>query len=148
MGLFLRALTAFIALPGMVAFLVPWLLRPVGAPLHIIGIPVFAVGTFVLLWCVRDFYISGRGSLAPWAPPTRLVRVGLYRASRNPMYIGVLTILLGWALAYESRGLWYYLAAVAVAFHLRVVFGEEPWLAKTHGEEWAPYRREVPRWLW
>jgi len=40
-----------------------------------------------------------------------------------------------------------YALAVLVAFHLRVVFGEEPWLAKTHGEAWSQYVREVPRWL-
>jgi protein-S-isoprenylcysteine O-methyltransferase Ste14 len=34
-----------------------------------------------------------------------------------------------------------------LAFHVRVVFGEEPWLAKTHGEAWTRYVSEVPRWL-
>jgi protein-S-isoprenylcysteine O-methyltransferase Ste14 len=40
-----------------------------------------------------------------------------------------------------------YALAVVVAFHLRVVFGEEPWLARTHGEAWQRYRAQVPRWL-
>jgi protein-S-isoprenylcysteine O-methyltransferase Ste14 len=146
-GLFWRALTAFIALPGMVAFAIPWWLRPRGAPLHPIGLLPLGVGIFLLLWCVRDFYVAGRGSLAPWAPPERLVIVGLYRYSRNPMYIAVLTILCGWALVFESRTLWIYAAAVAVGFQIRVVFGEEPWLARTHGAEWTAYRARVPRWL-
>ena len=148
MGLFLRALTAFMVLPGMVAFLVPWLLRPTGGRIHVVGIPLLGAGTFLLLWCVRDFYVSGRGSLAPWAPPTRLVRVGLYRLSRNPMYIAVVLVLAGWALVFQTSALWIYLAAMAITFHLRVVFGEEPWLERTHGEEWRAYRARVPRWLW
>jgi len=34
-----------------------------------------------------------------------------------------------------------------VAFHLRVVFGEEPWLARKNGERWVQYKAQVPRWL-
>jgi hypothetical protein len=37
--------------------------------------------------------------------------------------------------------------AVAIAFHVRVILGEEPWLARTHGAEWTAYRSDVPRWL-
>jgi protein-S-isoprenylcysteine O-methyltransferase Ste14 len=146
-GLFWRALFAFLALPGVVAFLVPWLLRPTDTPFHIVALPVLVLGVFLLLWCVRDFYVAGRGSLAPWAPPKHLVTVGLYRISRNPMYVAVLIILCGWALAFPSRGLWIYAGAVAIAFHLRVVFGEEPWLARTHGQVWEDYRARVRRWI-
>jgi protein-S-isoprenylcysteine O-methyltransferase Ste14 len=146
-NLFWRALTAFVALPGMVAFVVPWLLRPRGAEFRLIGLPVLALGVVLLLWCVRDFYVAGRGTLAPWSPPKNLVVVGLYRWSRNPMYVAVLTILCGWAIAFGSRGLWIYAAAMAIAFHLRVVLFEEPWLARTHGESWAEYRANVPRWF-
>jgi len=144
--LFWRALVAFLALPGTVAFLVPWLLRPDGRSFHAIGLLPLSAGIILLLWCVRDFYVAGRGSLAPWAPPERLVMVGLYRFSRNPMYIAVVAILSGWALAFNSRGLWIYTAVVAILFHLRVVFGEEPWLAGRHGEQWFAYRARVPRW--
>ena len=106
-----------------------------------------AVGCVLLLWCVRDFYVAGRGTLAPWAPPKNLVIVGLYRYSRNPMYVGVLLMLAGWALAYQTRGLTIYALTMAVVFHLRVVFFEEPWLAEAHGEQWTRYRAGVPRWL-
>jgi protein-S-isoprenylcysteine O-methyltransferase Ste14 len=145
--LFWRALVAFLALPGMVAFVVPWLLRPRGVRFHAPGLLPLGLGTLLLLWCVRDFYVAGRGSLAPWAPPERLVTVGLYRFSRNPMYLAVLMILAGWALSFRGRGLWLYAATVAIGFHLRVVLGEEPWLARRHGDQWAAYAARVPRWL-
>jgi protein-S-isoprenylcysteine O-methyltransferase Ste14 len=105
------------------------------------------IGTILLLWCVRDFYVSGKGTLAPWSPPRRLVIVGLYRWTRNPMYVAVTIVLLGWAIAYRSGTLLGYAIVVAIMFHLRVVFGEEPWLSRTHGEEWQRYRQHVPRWL-
>lgn len=149
-GLLVRALLALLLLPGTFAFLIPlFLIRSgsVGAPFSAWGLLPFVPGIALLLWCVREFYVTGRGTLAPWAPPRELVTTGLYRFSRNPMYVAVLLILCGWALGFRSRALAIYALAVAVAFHLRVVLGEEPWLARTHGEKWARYRSEVPRWF-
>lgn len=98
--------------------------------------------------CVRDFYVAGKGTLAPWAPPAMLVERGLYRYTRNPMYASVILMLVGWAIAFNSFGLWIYLLIATVAFHLRVTLGEEPWLARVHGEQWSQYARRVPRWFW
>jgi protein-S-isoprenylcysteine O-methyltransferase Ste14 len=56
-------------------------------------------------------------------------------------------ILLGWAIGYRSWPLALYAVAVLVAFHLRVVFNEEPWATRTFGDDWARYRSRVPRWL-
>ena len=84
--------------------------------------------------------------MVPWAPPQNLVVIGLYRYSRNPMYVCVALILLGWAVAFALPGLWIYLLCVVTAFQLRVVYGEEPWLARTHGEAWWNYAGRVRRW--
>jgi protein-S-isoprenylcysteine O-methyltransferase Ste14 len=145
-----RAIVAFLACPGIVAFAVPALLvwsDRNSRPLHPEGVLLLLVGIVLLLWCVRNFYVAGKGTLAPWAPPRHLVIVGLYRYSRNPMYIAVALILFGWAWLMGSRGLLIYAVAICVAFHLRVVFGEEPWLARTHGEASREYRSRVPRWF-
>ena len=147
--LFLRALISFLALPGIVAFLVPALLAgPIDTrQLHGEGVAVFLAGSLILLWCVRDFYVAGKGTLAPWDPPRHLVSVGLYRFSRNPMYVGVLLILIGWTLAVRSRSLLIYAVVVAILFHVRVVMNEEPWLARTFPNEWPRFKSQVPRWL-
>ena len=148
--MFARAVLAFLALPGVVAIAVPvaWLwLRSHTKLVQPLGLVPLLLGFVALLWCVRDFYVSGKGTLAPWSPPGRLVIVGLYRYSRNPMYISVSLVLLGWAVSFGSRGLFVYAIAVAVAFHLRVVLGEEPWLARAHGSEWEQYKCRVPRWF-
>lgn len=147
--LFARAVLAFLAFPCTVAFLIPWLLLgPLrGRPLHASGLVPLGLGTALLVWCVREFYVAGRGTLAPWSPPRHLVATGLYRYSRNPMYIAVVLVLWGWALAFRSRAVTAYALFIMTAFHLRVRFGEEPWLARTHGDEWAHYQARVPRWL-
>jgi protein-S-isoprenylcysteine O-methyltransferase Ste14 len=145
--LFVRAIVAFLALPGVVAFAVPWLIVGTNHPVDRSGLVPFLLGVVLLLWCVASFYVARKGTLAPWAPPTRLVTTGLYRLSRNPMYVAVSVILWGWALTFRSVGLAVYALGVMVAFHLRVVFGEEPWLARTHGEAWARYASGVPRWF-
>ena len=146
---FLSALFAFLALPGLVAFALPALwLASQGAQLQQPwGLLTLCIGVIGLGVCVIDFYRKGRGTLAPWAPPERLVVVGLYRWSRNPMYIAVLLILIGWAWAFQSLPLAIYAGMVAVAFHLRVVLGEEPWLARQHGQDWIDYSGRVRRWF-
>jgi len=96
---------------------------------------------------VREFYVAGRGTLAPWAPPRHLVTSGPYRWSRNPMYLGVITLLVGWCVLFDSRTLLIYTLAVTCAVHIRVLVAEEPWAARTFGAEWERYRRRCPRWV-
>jgi len=145
-----RAVVAFLALPGVVAVAVPVTIgfhahyRPRYIPFAIV---LLTGGTFLLLWCVREFYVRGRGTLAPWAPPQRLVTTGPYRFSRNPMYLGVITILLGWSALWASPVLVAYAGAVLCAFHLRVILSEEPWALHQFGAEWRAYAARVPRWM-
>ena len=148
--MFLRALFAFLALPGIVAFAAPicWLVATSHTTLvQPLGLLPLLVGCAGLLWCVRDFYVLGKGTLAPWSPPQHLVTAGLYRYSRNPMYVSVLLIVLGWGVSFAVRGLYWYVFFAAITFQLRVVFFEEPWLARTHAAGWDDYARRVRRWL-
>ena len=140
---------SFLVMPGTVAFAVPLLLLRPTAPrsFSLQGLLLLVVRLVLLLWCVRDFYVTGKGTLAPWAPPENLVTVGLYRVSRNPMYVAVVTILWGWAIGFRSRPLAIYALLVMLGFHLRVVFGEEPWLAHRHRDQWERYKATVPRWF-
>lgn len=146
----LRALIAFLLLPGVFAIAVPLGFAhffPPGHALRAMGYGPLAVGALLLLWCMREFYVAGRGTLAPWSPPRQLVVTGPYRFSRNPMYIAVLVMLLGWAELFGIAPLWYYLAGCALAFHLRVVLGEEPWQARSFGADWQAYKARTKRWL-
>jgi protein-S-isoprenylcysteine O-methyltransferase Ste14 len=145
-----RAALAFVALPGVVAFLVPWLLlvgRLADRSFNLLGLVPVTIGSVLLLWCVGAFYCQGGGTLAPWDPPRALVTTGVYGLSRNPMYVAVVLVLWGWALGFWSPPLAVYAVVVMIGFHLRVVFGEEPWLARTHGAAWITYKEHVPRWI-
>lgn len=148
--MFARALFAFLALPGVFAGIVPWglaSLDPWRREGWTFGVVVLALGLCGLLWCVRDFYMSGKGTLAPWDPPKQLVAVGLYRFTRNPMYVNVLMLVGGWGLLTGSPLLAGYLVALAIAFHLRVVLHEERWLSTHFSSEWLRYSVAVPRWV-
>lgn len=148
--MFWRAAFALLVLPGTVAFLIPLLLL---APdreareLDVLALIPLSLGIVLLLGCVKEFYGAGKGTLAPWAPPRELVVTGPYRFSRNPIYIAVVLVVLGWALAFHSPLLVAFALATFLLFHLRVVLGEEPWLARAHGDRWIEYRGRVPRWL-
>jgi len=148
--LFARALFAFLVLPGTMGFAIPLLLIEPGwrdRPFDWWAALLLAGGFALLLWCVREFYVAGKGTLAPWSPPVHLVTSGPYRISRNPMYVAMTTILLGWAWAFHSQSLMWYAAFMVLAFHARILLGEEPRLAREFSEAWRRYRAEVPRWL-
>jgi protein-S-isoprenylcysteine O-methyltransferase Ste14 len=149
--MFARAVIAFLVMPGIVALGIPlWIgLDKMAADgqFNAVGLLPLGAGFTMLIWCVYDFYESGKGALAPWSPPKHLVTRGLYRYSRNPMYVAVTLILAGWSVVFGSPVLATYTASVLVGFHLRILFGEEPWLARTHGAQWEEYRARVPRWL-
>ena len=92
---------------------------------------------------------NGQGAFAstePWLD-RRLVVVGLYRFCRNPMYVGVLTLVLGWSIVAGSWTLGAYLVALAIGFHLRTIWYEEPRLESLFGPDWGRYRAAVPRWI-
>jgi len=147
--MFLRALTAFLVLPGVAAIAVPPLLASVDpwrGEMQGFGLLGMLAGMVLLIWCVRDFYVAGKGTLAPWDPPQKLVVVGLYRLVRNPMYVGVLLLVAGWATWLASPVLAAYAVVLAVGFHLRVRWHEEPWLDRRFGGDWRRYRAKVRRW--
>ena len=73
-----RAVLAFLALPGTVAFVVPaLLLSDRGRRFDPLGLVLFLPGLIGLLACARSFYVEGIGTLAPWSPPRHLVVNGL-----------------------------------------------------------------------
>lgn len=145
----LRALLAFLTLPVLVAGVVPWLVSRIPAvPLFRsdYGVILLAAGCAVLVSSVVSFYRRGRGTLAPWDPPKHLVVQDLYRFTRNPMYVGVILLVWGWAVVTGSPWNYLYAIIVPIVFHLRVVFYEEGQMQRLFGTEWSAYRAAVPRW--
>ncbi len=112
-----------------------------------IALPLLGVGGAIYAWCVWDFATFGRGTPAPIDAPKKLVVRGLYRYSRNPMYLGVLTVILAWAVLFQAASLAAYAVLVATAFHLFILFYEEPHLEHEFGSDYTSYKSEVGRWL-
>ena len=90
---------------------------------------------------------KGLGTPAPVFPTRHLVVSGFYRYSRNPMYIAVVSVILGQGLVFGSFRLLEYGALVWLGFHLFVLTYEEPVLRKTFGAEYDNFCAHVPRWL-
>ncbi|HXH28936.1 MAG TPA: isoprenylcysteine carboxylmethyltransferase family protein [Candidatus Polarisedimenticolia bacterium] len=154
MSLLLKNLLFTVVVPGTVAVYLP--LRIAGGWSALVGtawgwrqsiamVPLL-FGTVVYVGCVWGFGKVGRGTPAPIDEPRRLVIVGLYRYVRNPMYVGVLSIVLGWTIFFRSWRLLLYGGCLALGFHLFVVLYEEPHLARRFGESYDHYRRLVHRW--
>ena len=119
---------------------------PLGVFRYFGGLPIL-IGTAIYFWCAWDFTFAGRGTPAPIAPPKELVVRGLYRYVRNPMYVGILSILLGEAVLFASWRLFEYTAVVFIIFFLVVVLYEERALRQKFGESYQRYCRSVPRWV-
>jgi len=147
----LKNLLFTVLVPGTVAVWVPLLLTrgrmPAAGVVLGLAILVFAVGASIYTWCIWDFATFGRGTPAPIDAPKRLVVRGLYRVTRNPMYVGVLTVILGWAVLFRSSGLALYALAVWCCFQSFVLVYEEPHLRRVFGAEYEAYCARVGRWL-
>lgn len=83
----------------------------------------------------------------PWKPSTALATDGLYRFSRNPMYLGFALIYAGFAVGMDSVAALALLLPCLVMIDLFVVRREEAYLAARFGADYDAYRRRVRRWL-
>lgn len=142
----------FIAAPGVVSGLIPWLIThwqsdPLfpGAAYPAVALILAAVA--FLLHAFSRFALEGGGTPAPVAPTERLVLGGVYRHVRNPMYVAVITILAAQLLLFPAYGLLVYVTMATVAMIAFVRLYEEPALAERYGEEYDAYRSAVPGWL-
>lgn len=159
MGEQLRAIAGSIVFlfvaPGVVAGLIPWSIslyqiQPAFLgiePIRWLGIGVLALGGVLLLETFARFALQGRGTPAPIAPTKTLVVTGSYRFVRNPMYVAVVSLILGQALLFGSFLTLLYGFAVWLTVHAFVLTYEEPTLSRTYGEQYDQYRANVRRWI-
>ena len=153
--LLLRSVFFTFLLPGTVTVLIPyWLIssRESGIlsshqAFRYLGLPMIAVGAAGLLWCIWEFFSEGRGTLAPIDPPKHLVVGGLYRYVRNPMYVAVVTILIGEAIFFISLPVLIEAGVFVALAHLFVTCYEEPVLRRQFGESYERYSQRVGRWI-
>jgi len=153
--LLVRSLFFTVLLPGTVTLLIPyWLVSSrnikasqQGQPFRYLGLPLIVVGAAGLLACVWQFFSEGRGTLAPIDAPKELVVRGLYKYVRNPMYVFVVTIMIGEAILFLSTAIMTEAVIFFALAFLFVVFYEEPALRRQFGESYERYAQTVGRWL-
>ena len=152
---------SILALPTLVTIIVPsllvyltqslnigWiLLYPLNLFPMIGGIATAMIGLLVLVQTNRHFASIGEGTLAPWAPTSKLVVHGIYQYVRNPMILGVLMILLGESILLGSYAIFLWFLFFAVGNHMYFIKSEEPGLVVRFGDEYLRYMENVPRWI-
>jgi protein-S-isoprenylcysteine O-methyltransferase Ste14 len=141
--------------PGLVAGLVPWWISRWRLEAPFFGMPLFryaggilvTLGVIGLLDSFVRFAVQGVGTPAPVFPTRHLVVTGLYRYVRNPMYVAVVSTILGQGLILGNVTLLEYGGLVWLLFHLFVLVYEEPTLSASFGSEYKTFSTEVPRWI-
>ncbi len=156
-----RHLRAILLCPGVVTVVVPallvwwtgevepgWGLPGAGAVFAaLLGVALLTAGIALVVWTVQLFGTVGKGTLAPWDPPTRLVVRGPYRHVRHPMISGVLLVLVGEAALLGSVPLLLWAAAVFGVNAVYLPLLEEPRLRRRFGPEYEAYCAAVRRWV-
>jgi protein-S-isoprenylcysteine O-methyltransferase Ste14 len=141
--------------PGTFSVLLPWVmsrwhLQPAFfglEPIRWLGVLVLVGGAVLVVETFARFALQGLGTPAPIAPTRTLVVTGTYRYVRNPMYLGVLSLVFGQGLLFAHAGILLYGLVFWAIVHAFVLTYEEPTLAETYGEQYARYRANVRRWL-
>jgi protein-S-isoprenylcysteine O-methyltransferase Ste14 len=157
--LWARGLIFTLLVPVGAGVIIPMYIDPAARPnggLSNAGWCLVAVGGTIYTLCLVRFLAAG-GTPAIYftralrhvigEEPGRLISEGLYRYSRNPMYLGVLFVIFGEAIIFASARLAAYGAMVFLIFHAVVVFVEEPHLRAVRGPSYEAYCHAVPRWL-
>jgi protein-S-isoprenylcysteine O-methyltransferase Ste14 len=148
----LKSFLFLILAPGVVAGYIPLALLRRGAQIETgilayLAFPLWAIGGIILLWSFWNFLTQGHGTPAPIDPPKELVAAGFYRYVRNPMYAGVLAVILGHFLWFGYWNLLVYAILVFLSFHTFVTYYEEPVLKRKFGTAYEDYLQNVPRWI-
>ena len=112
--------------------------------LMIAGVLLIMVGLSILVVTIKSFHTYGKGTLAPWNPPKKLVITGLYKHMRHPMIGGVILVLIGESIIFQSlyHFMFVLLFIIGNVVYLNMI--EEPQLIKRFGEQYIEYQQNVP----
>jgi protein-S-isoprenylcysteine O-methyltransferase Ste14 len=147
-----KSLLYLIIEAGLFALYIPLALLRSGPRIEtgvisLLAIPLWLIGSLIVLRCFWDFTFKGRGTPVPIDPPKELVVTGLYRYIRNPIYVGVLSIFLGHFLWFGYWSLLIYTLIAFIGVHFFIILYEEPTLKRNFGAAYEDYLKRVPRWI-
>ena len=144
-----------ILVPCILHLLVPYLILRASSgsaplqlgPIEVGSIILAVIGISMVIWVSAAFVIRGKGTALPLLPPQEFVATGLYRLVRNPMYVGLLLVIVAEAIFFRSVWLLLYASVLWVATHTFVVMVEEPQLKRRFGASYTDYLKHTPRWI-
>jgi protein-S-isoprenylcysteine O-methyltransferase Ste14 len=138
---FLLSLIAMVALHR-------WLpiVRLVSPPVSYAGIVLVVAGLAISATAANAFRRAGT-PVIPFERSTTLVTGGLYRYTRNPMYLGLVLILFGVAIMLGTLGAFLPIPVFVWIIQTRFIAGEERFLEEIFGEEYLALKRRVRRWI-
>jgi len=134
------------ALISMVGLHLVFPLARIFRPFYFGGGMLILVGVAVILWAARLFSKAGT-TIKPFQEPSRLVVGGPYRWSRNPIYLGMALILIGFGLLLGTLSPFVIVPLFIYLIQQRFILPEETMLEKSCGFAYAEYKRRVRRWL-
>ena len=116
-------------------------------PAFVTGLIVMFIGLFFMTLTISTFIRISNGTLAPWSPTQKLITGGIYGYVRNPIIMGVLTVLIGESISILSLNIFKWAIIFFIVNNFYFIFSEEPGLEKRFGDEYREYKRNVRRWM-
>jgi len=115
-------------------------------PRMALGVALLIVAAGLVFFAIRQF-VSHKEHPSPYQPTHAIVSTGVYRLTRNPIYIGLLIVVM--AVAISVNRVWVLLSIVPLFLLLQfgVVLREERYLSTKFGSGYDDYRRRVRRWI-
>ena len=116
------------------------------APVTYCGFIIIGFGFVLALWS-RSLFLKNTTTLQLSEEPTSLVTSGPFRLSRNPIYLGMASILLGVAVVLGSMVTFAFPVIFVMLIEFFIIPGEERKLEKIFGEQYKEYKKSVRRWI-
>jgi protein-S-isoprenylcysteine O-methyltransferase Ste14 len=119
---------------------------PQTLPIIIIGLGLIGLG-FLLAFNSIARFIRAKTGVVPFSESTTLITEGFYKYTRNPMYVGMNSFLLGLILILKNPLNIIFLIIFFFVVRNMFVLKEEVQMEETFGENYLTYKRKVRRWL-
>jgi protein-S-isoprenylcysteine O-methyltransferase Ste14 len=137
------------ALALLVMLMLHWL-WPLPVPMRplaqVLGIVLGILGIAGAVWG-RNALVKGGTNVSPLKPTTAIVMSGPYRFTRNPLYVGAMTLLIGLSLIIGTWWGFVVLVPLLPILHFGVILREERYLEQKFGESYLRYKGAVRRYL-
>ena len=139
----------FLLLSLLLMLILKWIIPEaslVFPPWNLLGLLPLGLGVAFNLLADRKF-LTRQTTVKPEELPSCLITDGVFRYSRNPMYLGMVLVLLGFFILLNSWVSFLVLPGFTALIHYHFIYPEEESLKEQFGEDWLAYQQKVPRWL-